>query len=776
MSSKNLSFIALRVLSDDCTGKKNLEVNKYYCFQKGVTFVDETHIDVSSQLVKELKEGTVFDEYICAAGRDDLPSVSITAIVGKNGSGKSSIIEMVMRLINNFATSTFGENPPTNKAVERLRYIDGIQAELYYLLDNNIYRLKVQYRNVCIDEYNGVIEDEKDKSMIYVQNVTSYYDNGQSNFAEETIYKMPAHPSRALRLKEHIETLQGFFYTLVHNYSIHAYNTNDYKKECCSVEYERMVQDRKTGFANPDERCWLRGLFHKNDGYQRPMVIAPYRDQGTIYIESEDALMKDRFIGLLLSTEGFRTLNGHLQVTGIEVKRNSKTYGLDYLKGRKSVTYTKFYPNLTKAGYEKFRTEIVKYWSVCIEKELTSYKGQRKYYELAIDYLVCKTLKIAAQYAQFNAFYTKHYNVKSKIDSNSLERLVKALYIDKSHITKKIRQTLAYIVFGIYETEQWNSLWSSLDKAKIEVVRILTSQTNEKAQFVDELDELAPPSFFDVKINLVDTYTNEAIELETLSSGEKQQIFTISSILYHLQNLQSVFRDNNKTRVAYSHACVIMEEIELYYHPELQQQFIKYLLDGIRQVKLKGIEALYFIVVTHSPFVLSDIPTDKILALDKDNKEANIVRSFAANIHEILKTGFFLPTGATGLVARWYIERISICLKIHHACVANQSELEHNNGVIIQPEFLDKMQDDRQKLMFFNSYLNNENNQLYFRIKDFIEKYNRDYIHERIMMIDEPIIRESLIREYHRIFGKASKNEEIDELRKRIFELENEKS
>lgn len=32
----------------------------------------------------------------------------ITAIVGKNGDGKSSIVELMMRLINNYAVSTLG--------------------------------------------------------------------------------------------------------------------------------------------------------------------------------------------------------------------------------------------------------------------------------------------------------------------------------------------------------------------------------------------------------------------------------------------------------------------------------------------------------------------------------------------------------------------------------------------------------------------------------------------------------------------------------------------
>ena len=58
-------------------------------------------------------------------------------------------------------------------------------------------------------------------------------------------------------------------------------------------------------------------------------------------------------------------------------------------------------------------------------------------------------------------------------------------------------------------------------------------------------------------------------------------------------------------------------------------------------------------MVTHSPFVLSDIPNDQILFLQKNGQPdtSNMMSTFGANIHTMLRNSFFLKEGTIGKFA-----------------------------------------------------------------------------------------------------------------------------
>jgi len=60
---------------------------------------------------------------------------------------------------------------------------------------------------------------------------------------------------------------------------------------------------------------------------------------------------------------------------------------------------------------------------------------------------------------------------------------------------------------------------------------------------------------------------------------------------------------------------ILIDEPELHLHPEWQRKYIKVILDAFKYYVSKGFK-FHFIIATHSPYILTDIPVDNIVFLD----------------------------------------------------------------------------------------------------------------------------------------------------------------
>lgn len=741
------NIFAVVVTSEGSVGKRKLKPFTPYFLCDGWHFEGSKIIRSKKKMLYK----SPYNEYL--QSKNGL-SLSISAIVGENGSGKSSLVEFIIRLINNFATSIFGEQNMT-LAFEHLHYIDGVEGRLYFSIDGIPHMVSVENRSVTLESFSFQ-QDNKDELLYSAYNTPNIFDNEQSR--EPVVDAMPISEWRDRKnedssIKEKLSKF--FFYTLVNNYSIYAYNSLDYKEENTSLDYEAKIRKKK--YATDDERSWLNGIFHKNDGYQVPLVLSPYRDKGNININLENELSKERLMALMIMPkQNFRVINNHLKVRGISISR--KKYAYD----AKRVRNKGYYKNLTQAGFDKIENILLKMWGDVIAEDLSLYKN-RRYYQEAIDYLTYKTLKISVLYSQYKRFfYVRHRNIRSKVDEKQLQALVIRLSLDKSHITRKIRHILAYICYGLYESQLEYDISLLSGKAEEILDKEVAKGNPIGKQFIYSIEDLVPPPIFDVKIQLVDQQNDNDVAFETLSSGEKQQAFVVSSILYHLGNIESVFRDNNKNRIAYSNVCIILEEIELYFHPQFQKNLIKYILDGIKQMSFTHIKGIQLMMVTHSPFVLSDIPTGNILALKDGMQSKTELQTFGANIYDMLNTSFFLHNGTIGDFAQWLIGRIILVLKAYEnpQCDIDMFVGENENIDSVK-EFMDK-------------YLVVQGNSISWNLKAIQKDYPQEYIGYLIDMIDEPLAKMALLRKYHEIFGEKEfiLKAQIEEHKRAIAALE----
>lgn len=683
MQLPDFCIFALRITNDNSIGKKILDANQYYTFLDGF-YINHNSVEFHA---KESGIVTLYDDYL---NHYRHLHVNISALVGSNGAGKSTLVEFVLRLINNFSVSLFG-NLPLFPAAENLTYIDGVFGELYYMSDGIPHLLQVSGENVKLYVYSRYKIDEKNSRVVFsAKTLLHDWDKSISSHSDLT-YKN--------------EIVKHFFYTFVSNYSLYAYNPHDF---------------------NDEGDCWLNGLFHKNDGYQTPLVITPYRNNGNIDSNTERTLSKERLMALLFHGSGFITLNKHLEVVGFELTQSTKQYDLEALNADCSLHYLRH-------AYRKIRSTINECWSEeynCVFDKSNGHPLQAK----AIEYLAYKTIKVAMKYRQYRKYYDALAGVRKwpkEKHISAVKEMVHAISLDYSHITTKIRQTLCFLVRGCYQ-EGFLNLENAIKIQKIAMRSMKEDWEQQLPLLYSKTEDVLPSPIFNVSIILHEQHSEQNITLEKLSSGERQQIYTISSILYHLANINSVHYDANKQRVAYSRVNVILEEIELYFHPEMQRNFLLYLLDGLRQMYMDGIKAVSFLIVTHSPFVLSDIPATNIMTLDDGVQQHLDLQSFGANIHDMLNTNFFMKKGCKGLFSEWVVKRIIQVLNMY--CKDNDSAKNSGESSLLQ-------------------------------------KYPKEKLLRLILTIDEPIVQRVLLDKYDATFGNKSIDKRIELLETELKRL-----
>lgn len=589
-------------------------------------------------------------------------SISVNAIVGKNGSGKSTLLEIVFRLINNLGYVLLYHIQ--RSGADALHYVYGLHARMDYMINEKRFAI------LCVNE-----------TLTWMEGDTILFN---AVVGKDGLAVKYSSQSEKLTIEDFEQLTQNLFYTIVVNYSVQAYASQDYLGE------KIQQKKQKAGVAKCPEEAWINRLFHKNDGYMCPIVLNPYRDKGKLDMNIEMRLTQQRTEAMLIfyKRKGIDFIDGY-RLNTIDYTFHPEVVN-DYFDdesllalylsrfsqiaqpqdkgdvGGKNERIMSLFKEVLSTNKTLFPKEILKVFSIDLDK----LKGNDIL--VAALYLVCKVINIGMTYPTYDTYKSEilseneeEFDFTQVLDVNSnqlliapMRKLAKKVKRQKGHISLKVGRVVLFL--------------RAKQKRNIDIGENFTLEDYEKAFWkgmptnsVDRISKILPPSIFFYEIMLektIDGISNgEILPMRQMSSGERQFVFTTSTIAYHLQNLRSVREPSPR----YRNIHLILDEVEICFHPEYQRTFVSKLLQLLTRLQLntdwyEGCHISIWIV-THSPFILSDIPQRCILYLKDGHQESgsSFVNPFGANINDILKQSFFLEHGFMGEFVQ--CSAISLC-------------------------------------------------------------------------------------------------------------------
>lgn len=654
---------------------------------------------------------------------------NITGIIGKNGSGKSSIL--------NFLQSIFIDEGII--CVDRKGSYDFVKTILAIKEDNKL----------SIFMHDELVEDSKSieiKDNIDIEIDTIFY--GNKNLEDVENYEViKTNPNNGEQLK------------IVRNSSLLKQITCIYMSNIFDMGVPDYNSDIQKGYYDISTNGILdeleKGLISIGDSIKNK----------PIFINEERGEVSNKF--KISSVRRYKLYQMLQQINYITASCENYTY----VQGNKfrlpneiviSTDYS-YKRSISNSIYIKDE-ELLRY-----EKDKHISKVEKEIYK-RLDY----NIEGCNDDLDIKKFITYRSFIKRIIDSyfNDLNRLI---MFDKEYHNKLMENTEKILIDDLESITEISSL---LDLIRNEILNIIDELKDnnrffQKFKFKKELDQIIEihekycrfiklieniifkgNEFIDYQIFTVESahksggtlssgfdkegnisiklnedtlkIINELINLYfELDSMQDFMIFlwrNISSGEYSLLDTYSKFY-SLKNKDLRDNLFIIIDEGELYLHPEWQRQYISILIENLPKIyKDKNIQIIF---ASNSPFLISDLPRTNVVVLDKkDNKiivSNNDVKreTFGTNISKLLDNSFFMDN-TIGEFSKYKIEEI---IKYLRGSSKSDKEKEYIKKVI---NIIDEPIIKKKLMQFYN------------------EKYGED-IRDRIQYLNKSI--EHLIKE-----------------------------
>ncbi len=543
--------------------------------------------------------------------------LGVTGIVGKNGSGKTNLAEFVnynLAHVSNHGLSTFGLN---NKGII-------ILGKRIFIHKSIVVKNKQELKN------KGYTESYYDKAPLDGGNGEMRWHSMEKN---RYIYFNPSFDFRMIQVRSNLSNISTSylaFNDLYHFLKHYIENDRTFNKTKTDSLYAHFRNEkiRESNFIINYENEMKRLVGH----LPTKMIIS-------IDHRINNRLLHFRYITKdeLDSDPKKKLLNKNQRDLNDLENEISSLYGIEEYKVDE--------PKLT--GYDVYK----------IEPNYKKAQFKKLFFIQLFKILLIDNEFPNGEFANFI------FNNEIKIDDKALTRL---LY--------KLSELLDELIeLGIWEIE-FEKLsrhdFGDYDERELKLHTLfallqINIDTENKKKLLNEI------------ITITNELTNHRLHFHyefdhKMSSGQQNLVNFFSRLLWAKQNIN--LRESLEEATKSERIILFIDEGEITFHPEWQRRYFNEAISFVK--KLFTERKIQLLITTHSPFVLSDLPKQNVIFLEKDGK-GNAIKSklekentFGANIHDLLSNSFFMDAS----IGEFVSDRIKEVVEFYYKVVDAKSE------------------------------------------------------------------------------------------------------
>ncbi len=559
-------------------------------------------------------------------------SINLQAIVGANGSGKTTILEILFYILSNNAKdikySLIVKNNESNKFEHLSNNISIITSENINIIPLNEYMKFLFCQQFKKNNIKKKAYTNYDTELSYQDKINNYlyYDRFDDNEVKMAYGYTINFLENSKFLKEHNYLKFNSFLWDFDLYSCYEYIVYRLKN---AYDGKLKEQDEKFKNYNYTVFAYLNHKYVKEflNIVNKIVPFTTHKRKTTNYFEYLfDEIFPDViFFSAILEFATFlNSIYESLHTIALYEYENKQTEYIDVKQNSIDEIFIKIINICEEKEQSISKVEFLNYLLDIINNNNLSYNKFINKNDKSFNYgeNFSKYIHNINNLEECKTIFNKYFEQKKSTD---IFKLKSNYYIETKYYNREIEESINKK--STYITEYIN-----LPNEAIKTI-CKTFATRFLVQFLN--------------INFCNkTKNGNEYNFSDLSTGEQRIIKFMADIAYC------------NTRDVY-----LIDEMDLSWHPTWQKNMIYYLTDIVEKKAKLDNKITNIIIATHSPLVLSDIPRENILLLNRDKNTGiasviyDDIQTFGANVHSLFENSFFLDTNM-GRIAQNKIEEV----------------------------------------------------------------------------------------------------------------------